>query len=313
MNPVQQLALDLNTTNKHKALDECVANEYAEAVKQSFIRNYTTNDVCEKESPALRVSSLGKPTVLQALSVLGYKETDTIEGKLNHIFHTGDLFEALAIAVAKGRCYHVADEQAEVEFEGVKGHIDFILNNTLVEVKTMSSQYHLKFSKNPNDDRGYITQLAVYSHCLGLSGNWLALNKGTHTVTSIEPDEDVLQAALARVKRILPFLRNLDSFKDVIEKIPCPPPVYDKRSGLYVVPESMKWSVFAPVFYEIEPVLVGKTLKHAVVSINDTHKAKENLNALTREELVTWKQSTKTLTPSYTTLQEPTLSGTSLT
>ena len=84
---------------------------------------------------------------------------------------------------------NVTQEQQEVELHGLKGHIDLFLpdEDMVVDIKSMSGFYHKKFVDNPNDDRGYITQITSYRQALGCSRSAiLAINKITNRMDLIE-------------------------------------------------------------------------------------------------------------------------------
>lgn len=268
---------------------EGIAKEYGEEVSRSFLRQYVTPK--EVESPYLRVSSLGKPAVLQALTLLGYESMGNVSTKLRNIFHTGDVFEAYVVAYMKLMNWKVSRQQEELEFDGVLGHIDGVINvpdfgECLLEFKTMSQFYFSSFVKQPNDDRGYITQLAIYSHCLNIPAAWIVTNKGTHEVAVIQPDQDMLDSALARAHRIIPLLNSVKSLHDVVSLFKAPPPqdeVYrSKKTGSYVVPGSMKYSKWRFAFYNIEN---GKTKggawKEYITSIPSKDEQLERLEKLT--------------------------------
>lgn len=277
--------------NDTEELDyDSTADFYKTCVDESFVRQFTNRE-SGHSGDTLRVSSLGKPAVLQALKVLGYSDnsTDKPTRQLRYIFHLGDNFEAYILMLAKAYGYTLIEPQSEVDFMGVKGHIDCVFGTSdgdaLIEVKTMSQRYYNSFSKKQDDDRGYITQGAVYSRCLNLPLFWLCFDKGTGKVNLVEPDADQFSTALKRAERIIPLLRGVHSVECVLTKFKAPPasPEIYKRSqtGMYLLPESMKWSSFAPVFYELADGLnqYNKPTKY-VVSYNDVETATDELRKL---------------------------------
>lgn len=263
---LQYLADQLNNYIYHPEVDEStaqakldIAQDLAEDVKASFMRQFVLPRPADE--PYLRVSSLGKPAVLQALNLLGHGKLTDHTTKLRHIFFTGDVFESYVVAYMRFMGWSVQRQQEELDFMGVKGHIDGVLNipgygSALLEFKTMSQNYFSAFTKAPNDNRGYITQLAIYSHCLDLPAVWCVINKGTHEVRLIKPDQDDLDAALTRAKRIIPKLQAVTKLEDVVTLFKAPPPEEElyrnKVTGLYKVPESMRYSKFRHAFYAIK-------------------------------------------------------------
>ncbi len=277
--------------NDTEELDyDSTADFYRTCVDESFVRQFTNRE-SGHSGDTLRVSALGKPAVLQALKVLGYSDNSTEKPnrQLRYIFHLGDNFEAYILMLAKAYGYTLIKPQAEVDYMGVKGHIDCVFGtkdgDALIEVKTMSQRYFNSFSKKQDDDRGYITQAAVYSECLQLPLFWLCFDKGTGKVHLVEPSKEQLSKALNRAARIIPLLREVRSVECVLTKFKAPPatPEVYKRSetGLYLLPESMKWSSFVPVFYELADGLnqYNKPTRY-VVSYNDVETATQALENL---------------------------------
>lgn len=246
----------VNSDTQEWLLSDEDVEEYIKGVRDSFKRKYLSK---EAKGNQLRLSALGKPAVLNALTKLGHVESSKVTNKLKHIFHTGDMFESFIFAAAKAYGYNLICDQQEVEFEGVLGHIDGVLDaplgQVLVEVKTMSQNYFGQFTKKQNDDRGYVTQLATYQHCMSLDAYWLCLNKSTHEVVLVQPDAIQLADALNRAKRVVERMRQVNTLSDVLKVFKAPPAVEEvyRRSGTgrYILPESMRWSEYASCFYEL--------------------------------------------------------------
>jgi hypothetical protein len=81
------------------------------------------------------------------------------------MFLYGDLIEELVLFLAEVAGHEVSHRQKEVELEGVKGHIDAVIDGTLVDVKSCVPFSFDKFDKGTlqNDDKfGYIAQLTSY-------------------------------------------------------------------------------------------------------------------------------------------------------
>jgi hypothetical protein len=213
-------------------------------------------------SKSLRASQLGKPAVLQAMDKLGIKrEGDSIQNKLKLIFHQGEIFECLAIELLKVYGFKVTLEQAEVEFDGVKGHIDCVVDDAyLLELKTMSGQYTSKFRKAPDDTRGYVSQLAIYQDALSLPGAWLAYDKANSEafIKAYPNDPKIIAESLDRASYIIGSMDYIEKFEDIFEYFEAPPPVdYSckvKNIHGQTVPEEMRYDWRRWVFYNIEVV-----------------------------------------------------------
>ncbi len=200
-------------------------------------------------------------------------------------FHLGDVFESLIVQILSASGVSVTDTQLEVYLDDIPGHIDGIVNeDTVIEIKTMSDSYFRKFTKEPDDSRGYLTQLNTYCHVLGgKHGVWLCLNKQTNDLALVPlvPDKQVIQ----RAKDVIKYVKEVNSFADIFEYFQAPDAereVFKRQdTGKYVLPESMRYCIFAPCFYEIQQELNGyKKLTDYVVGYNDLDTAWKNYNDL---------------------------------
>lgn len=253
-----------------------LAEQQENYIKEVKISCY--NQFC---SPTKRthigLSEIGKPAVLLGLKALGVSEVVSPASKLR--FHFGDVFEALIVQILISYGLEVTDVQKEVAYSGIPGHIDGIVNgDTVLEVKTMSDSYYQRFTKQPDDSRGYLTQLNFYCHLLGLKGVWLCINKQTYELALIEliPDPTLLE----RGKKIIQVLPNIVTINDVLDNFDAPEPVTEffkkQPTGKYLVPETMKYSNCVDVFYEcvVEPNGYKKPTKY-VVDYQPMHKSIE--------------------------------------
>jgi hypothetical protein len=221
----------------------------------------------KQASTGLRISQLGKPAVLQACSLIpedmtrhGFNVEDSFvnNAKMLELVHRGNQWEAWAASMLEA-CGHDIDlEQYAVSYMGIPGHIDFTCDGVLVEVKTMSPRYFQQFTRKPDDDRGYITQLACYADYTGLPAVWLCLDKGSHNVAVVPLDNagDYRLSCLDRVTRIVPKLQSVTCLEDVYNLFSPPPGVpemYKKEpTGKLKVPPSMQYSNLRGLFYNLE-------------------------------------------------------------
>lgn len=244
------------------ALDEESLVRYGDAVATSLHRQYNHPGEEEGEVRPLRVSSLGKPVVYQAMHALGYDDLLPAKkpGKLRYIFGNGDYFEEQILVVLKSLGYKVTQEQAEIDFRGIKGHIDAVIEDTdgtkyVLEIKTMSPRYYSSFKKVQDDDRGYATQLSVYSEALGLPGVWLCLDKSSSNCAVLPLQDATKQGAIERLDAILEPLRNIKELTDIFEIADAPPGVpeiYKKKpTGRLLLHPTVKFWEWRSVFYEL--------------------------------------------------------------
>jgi hypothetical protein len=124
---------------------------------------------------------------------------EKLSGKTLLKFAYGDLIEALVIALSEAAGHEISRFQEEVNVDGIKGHIDFVLDGVLVDVKSCSSYSFNKFKDGGlleagNDAFGYVAQLSGYAHALELPAAWIAINKVDGEVCILElPKERIDQ------------------------------------------------------------------------------------------------------------------------
>ncbi len=144
----------------------------------------------ENNNP-FRMSGIGKPDRqfwYQAKNV----EAEKISGKTYFKFLYGDVIELLILFLAKESGHTVERTQEEIEIDGVKGHIDAIIDGVVIDVKSAAPYSFQKFKKNTileDDPFGYVAQLSAYSSVLnpGQDAAWVAFDKvaGDICITSL--------------------------------------------------------------------------------------------------------------------------------
>lgn len=135
----------------------------------------------EKLDDPLRFSSLGKQD-RQLWHMAKGTEGEPLTAKTYFKFLYGDVIELLVLFLAKEAGHKVERQQEEIEVDGVKGHIDAIIDDVVVDVKSASPFGYTKFKKNTvleDDVFGYGPQLAGYSQVLnpGKDAAWVAFDK----------------------------------------------------------------------------------------------------------------------------------------
>lgn len=230
--------------------------QHETACSNSFKRQFVEDDQPDSHG-GLRLSQIGRPAVLQALGLFGYTEGVNIASAIRFI--TGDFTESLGEFIIKCCGYSIHEAQGTVYYEGVKGHYDwFIDGDTVVDCKSMSANSFRKFTADPNQDYlGYTSQLAVYRAALDISyAGWLLFDKGGSGFKGISPSEESLAQALNRANRIIPKLNDLSNQDDILKVFQAPPPVLEvhkkKETEKYVIPDSMRYSPYRYLFYDVE-------------------------------------------------------------
>lgn len=151
----------------------------------------------EPRKPTLRMSNLGRPD-RQLWYQFHPSETDPVEELEPHThlkFLIGDIYESVLLFLAECAGHEVSDQQAEVEVDGIKGHIDAVIDGHVVDVKSASTFAFKKFKNGTladDDPFGYIEQISGYSTALGKPGAFLAGDKQNGHITLLQiPPEDV--------------------------------------------------------------------------------------------------------------------------
>lgn len=214
--------------NETHVANEDNLNEFTENLKDIFRRRLSER---EERTGALRFSALGKPDRQVWFEAKGY-DKEEFTSKTYFKFLYGDIIELMLLFLAKEAGHTVEGFQQEVEVDGVKGHIDAIIDGVVVDVKSASPFGFSKFKTNSvvqEDPFGYTHQLAGYADVLtpNESAAWLALNK---------VDGDVVLATLSSsiIKDYKPAPR-IEHLKAVIEQDEPPEKCYsdveDGKSG----------------------------------------------------------------------------------
>jgi hypothetical protein len=248
----------------------------------------------ERQKPGVRMSSMGKPALVTALQKLGYYEPEP-KGHLRYIFFLGDVFENVLGVLLEAYGYKILADQTKhpedtaVEWGGLKGHFDYLVEidgkPVVVEAKTMSGNYARQFYKEPNDDRGYITQLALYSAATGHPAVWLCMDKSDGKMTEVLPDVPYMVDAVERAKEVLDRLDGMESLEDAFNLFrppPARPEVFQRQeTGKHLVPTSMSFSPYKSAVYKLSPAFNGyNKLTDYVYAYGDAEHAEEELKGL---------------------------------
>jgi hypothetical protein len=203
---------------------EEVADKFKELLKLRLAKRENLTD-------PLRFSSLGKQD-RQIWYMSRETPSEEMSPKTYFKFLYGDVIELLILFLAKEAGHKVTDEQKEVEVDGVKGHIDAIIDGVLVDVKSASPFGYQKFKNNDiieNDPFGYIAQISGYANVLTReqSPSFLAFDK-------VSGDICITSVSSSVVKDHEPAER-ITHLKEVIASNEPPPrcyePVPDGKSG----------------------------------------------------------------------------------
>lgn len=185
-------------------------------------------------TPKLRMSSIGKQDrqLWYDHHPDGSKE-DFLSSTLIK-FSYGDMIEEMVLLYAKLAGHTVEREQEEISVEGVKGHIDVMIDGVVVDIKSASTYSFQKFAtgdllKEGNDPFGYQGQLAGYVEALtpGKGGAFLAVDKTLGKLTLLQVPAETLQKYAVRDR--INYLKEMVVQDVVPDK--CYSPVPDGKSG----------------------------------------------------------------------------------
>ena len=85
--------------------------------------------------PRLRMSNIGKPCSRSLwYDINGDDQAEDFSPQTRLKFMIGDIVEALLIYLAKEAGHEVTEQQAEIEMDGIKGHIDCVIDGELVDI-----------------------------------------------------------------------------------------------------------------------------------------------------------------------------------
>jgi len=214
--------VDFNDEHNKRALDKA-----AEVLKIILEERLDAAKRLEQRR-GLRLSAIGThcPRKLW-FSVNNPDAAEELEPEVRLKFLYGDIIEVLVLFLLELAGYEVSDQQKEVAFEGVVGHIDAILEGRcVVDVKSASTFSMRKFRdgiSDTNDPFGYKSQLYAYASALDMPcAAFIAVDKqhgkiivDTHNVT--KNDTDVLRERIELIRNVC--------------QSPTPPPIPYKFLG----------------------------------------------------------------------------------
>lgn len=182
--------------------------------------------LARSDASSLRMSNIGRPDrqLWYDINFKGNREELPPQTLIK--FAYGDLIESFIIYLLKVAGYAVEDEQREIILDGIKGHIDFRIGNTVIDVKSASTFSFQKFESGAlleagNDPFGYVAQLAGYVEAVspGSDGAFLAVDKTLGKITLL-----VVPAQLLAKFRVRDRIVHI---KDVVSSPVIPARCYD--------------------------------------------------------------------------------------
>lgn len=280
-----------NDVGGNGPLPDLLHGDYGTAMGQSLERHF----VEDRQRGGVRMSNVGKPATLLALAKLGYSEPEP-KGRSRLIFHMGDMFENFLEVMLQAYGIEILGSQDTCEYfsaSGIKmdGHLDYIITSpvtgepVVVEAKTMSQNYSRMFRKQPDDDRGYVTQLSLYASSKGMDATWVCLDKGNAEMFEQPLEPGLMIPSLERVEKVLERVAKVNDVSDILKVFRAPPvkaEIYQKqKTGRFLLPTTLKMSPFRKVLYKtvIDTNNYGRTTEY-VEDFADTQHMRNTLKEL---------------------------------
>lgn len=194
----------------------------------------------ERPKNGLRMSNIGRPTrrLWYDLNLEGATK-ERINGPTFIKFLYGHLLEVLLLFFVRLTGHVVEGEQKEVTVEGIKGHMDSVIDGEVIDVKTASGYAFKKFKDGTlaqNDSFGYLSQLAGYEEAEQTNnGGFLVMNKETGELTVFIPDDLDKPNIVHRIKEVKQAMKK---------KTPpayCYTPIAEGAAGNMKLPRDCNW------------------------------------------------------------------------
>jgi len=182
----------------------------------------------------LRLSSIGKPDRQLWYDVNSKKKIEDLTPSTRIKFLYGYILEELLLLCSTIAGHKVADQQKEVNIEGVLGHQDSMIDDVLVDCKSASAYSFKKFKQNTlleDDPFGYIAQISAYAEANKVNkAAFLVIDKSSGEICLTPVHQMEMINAKERVKHLKGMVSN--------DRVPdrCYAPLADGESGNLKLP-----------------------------------------------------------------------------
>jgi hypothetical protein len=180
----------------HEVSEENV--EWAGEVFKDLLRSRLKRREEVKGEAVLRFSSLGKQDRQLWYAANMPEKAEKFSGKQLFKFLYGDVLEVLLLFLTKEAGHEVTHLQHEVDVDGIKGHMDAVIDGVPVDCKSASPFSYQKFADGTftfDDPFGYVPQLSGYAHALGRTdrAGFLVCDKVHGDICFAELDEVTIE------------------------------------------------------------------------------------------------------------------------
>jgi len=230
--------LDSLTEGNELNISEEMFEEFGKDMTDA-LRHWATPQNVEGK-PVLRMSNVGRPerrlwfdTHTQAES------TEKLHPSTQIKFLYGHLLEVLLLFFVKLSGHKLTSQQKEITVNGIKGHMDCMIDGEVVDVKTASGYSFKKFKEGTlaeDDSFGYLSQLAGYEAAEKTNeGGFLVMNKETGELTMFIPDDMDKPNIKAKIKNVKNIIAS-DTPPDF-----CYQPIPEGKAGNMKVARGCSW------------------------------------------------------------------------
>ena len=212
--------LKVDDETKEKLIQECLKDIEGNLREFLEVRQ-------ERDSFTLRMSNIGVAKRKLWYDKHGDNEKEEMPARLLLTFLQGHILEAVLLMLVEMSGHEISNKQTEVKVEGIVGHMDCVIDDCLIDVKTAAPySYKEKFVNGGllegKDPFGYRLQADSYAHALGLERRgWLVMNKATGELNLLMNDSFINNA-----------VGDIQATKEALEQDTPPDRCYnDKEDG----------------------------------------------------------------------------------
>lgn len=218
---------------------EDFGKDMAQALKDWSI----PQEVSTEMKPGLRMSNIGKPDRQLWYDINSEdKEEKELAPNMYIKFLYGHLLEVLLLTFVRLAGHKVANEQKEINVDGIKGHMDCTINGEVVDVKTASGYAFKKFNEGTlaeDDSFGYLAQLAGYEQAMQTDkGGFLVMNKESGELSFFKPDDMEKPNIKNRIKNIKKIIKEKNPPDYCYDSVP------EGKSGNMKLPRQCTWCAY---------------------------------------------------------------------
>ena len=186
------------------------------------------------------MSNVGKPNRQLWYDIKSLDVSEDLAPSVIFRFLYGHVVEELMLFFIDLAGHKLESQQAEVNVNGLKGHVDCIIDGVVVDIKSASDYSFKKFKDGrlaQDDPFGYLAQLSAYEHGFNKSGGgFLVANKSTGEICLYRPDDLEMPNIEERLKTVRAELEQ-----DSPPEERCYPIIEKGKSGNMGLHNSCKW------------------------------------------------------------------------